>query len=45
MDEDRIEKTPGFDALRRDIDRLLQAIAAFAAEQACVPLPEAREGE
>jgi N-formylglutamate amidohydrolase len=44
MDEDRIEKTAGFDALKRDVDRLLAAIAAFVAE----PLrafPEAREGE
>lgn len=45
MDEDRIEKTDGFDALKRDIDRLLQATAAFTAEQARTPLPEAREGE
>jgi len=43
MDEDRIEKTPGFDALKRDIDRLLAAIAAFTATQTA--LPEAREGE
>jgi N-formylglutamate deformylase len=43
MDEDRIEKTAGFDTLKRDIDRMLAAIAAFVAEQA--RLPEAREGE
>jgi N-formylglutamate amidohydrolase len=43
MDEDRIEKTSGFDALRRDIDRLLAAIAGFAGEQIC--MAEVREGE
>ena len=45
MDEDRIEKTDGFQALQRDVNRLLQAVAAFAAEQVRMPLPEAREGE
>jgi len=45
MDEDRIEKADGFSALKRDIDRLLAAIAAFATEQARAILPEAREGE
>jgi N-formylglutamate deformylase len=45
MDEDRIEKTEGFDALRRDIDRLLAAVAAFTAEQVQAALPEVREGE
>ncbi len=45
MDEDRIEKTEGFDALKRDVDRLLAAIAAFTAEQVQSALPEAREGE
>ena len=43
MDEDRIEKTSGFDLLRHDIDRLLAAIAAFVAEQ--TRIPEMREGE
>jgi N-formylglutamate deformylase len=45
MDEDRIEKTPGFHPLKSDIDRLLGAIAAFAAEQVQGALPEVREGE
>jgi N-formylglutamate deformylase len=45
MDEDRIEKTPGFDALKRDIDRLLAAIAGFTVEQVQAVLPEVREGE
>jgi N-formylglutamate amidohydrolase len=45
MDEDRIEKTDGFDALKRDIDRLLAAIADFTAEQVQAALPEMREGE
>ena len=44
MDEDRIEKTAGFDVLKCDIDRLLAAIAAFA-EQQLQPAREAREGE
>jgi N-formylglutamate amidohydrolase len=45
MDEDRIEKTDGFDALKRDIDRLLAAVADFTAEQVQAALPEVREGE
>lgn len=45
MDEDRIEKTEAFDALKRDIDRLLAAVAAFTAEQVAVTLPDVREGE
>jgi N-formylglutamate amidohydrolase len=45
MDEDRIEKTDGFTALKRDIDRMLAAIAAFTAEQVRSALPEVREGE
>ena len=45
MDEDRIEKTDGFDALQRDVDRLLAAVAAFTAEQVQAILPEVREGE
>jgi len=43
MDEDRIEKTDGFDALKREINRMLAAIAGFVGEQ--IRLPEAREGE
>ena len=43
MDEDRIEKTSGFAPLKRDIDRLLAAIADFVGEQ--TRLPEMREGE
>ncbi|MES1152738.1 MAG: N-formylglutamate amidohydrolase, partial [Dongia sp.] len=45
MDEDRIEKTDGFDALKRNIDRLLAAVAGFTAEQVQAALPEVREGE
>jgi N-formylglutamate amidohydrolase len=45
MDEDKIEKTDGFDALKRDIDRLLAAVADFAEQQVQPALPEAREGE
>jgi N-formylglutamate amidohydrolase len=45
MDEDKIEKTTGFDALKRDIDRLLVAIADFVEQQVRLTLPEAREGE
>jgi N-formylglutamate amidohydrolase len=45
MDEDRIEKTDGFGALKRDIDRLLAAVADFTAEQVQAALPEVREGE
>ena len=44
MDEERIEKTDGFDALKRDIDRLLAAIASYVGVQLRV-FPEAREGE
>jgi N-formylglutamate deformylase len=45
MDEDKIEKTAGFDALKRDIDRMLAAVAGFVAQQIENVLPEAREGE
>jgi N-formylglutamate deformylase len=45
MDEDRIEKTEGFDALKTNIDGLLTAVAAFTAEQVQSALPEVREGE
>jgi N-formylglutamate amidohydrolase len=45
MDEDKIEKTDGFAALKRDIDRLLVAVADFVEQQVQSPLPEAREGE
>jgi N-formylglutamate amidohydrolase len=45
MDEDKIEKTEGFEALQRDIDRLLAAVADFTAEQVRGALPEVREGE
>jgi N-formylglutamate amidohydrolase len=45
MDEDRIEKTDGFDALKRDLNWMLKAIADFTADQVRAPLPEAREGE
>ena len=44
MDEERIEKTDGFAALKRDVDRLLAAIAGFIGEQ-LRGFPEAREGE
>jgi N-formylglutamate deformylase len=45
MDEDKIEKTAGFAALKRDIDRLLAAVAGFVEQQVRLSLPEAREGE
>jgi N-formylglutamate deformylase len=45
MDEERIEKTEDFDTLKRDIDRLLAAVAGFVEQQLQPPLPEAREGE
>jgi N-formylglutamate deformylase len=45
MDEDRIEKTTGFDALKRDIDRLLATLARFVDAQLGPSLPELREGE
>ena len=45
MDEDKIEKTEGFAALKRDIDRLLAAVAGFVQQQVQLSLPEAREGE
>jgi N-formylglutamate amidohydrolase len=45
MDEERIEKTEDFAALKRDIDRLLAAVAAFVDAQVEGSLPEAREGE
>jgi N-formylglutamate deformylase len=44
MDEERIEKTDGFGALKCDVDRMLATIAAFASEQLRA-FPEAREGE
>jgi N-formylglutamate amidohydrolase len=44
MDEDKIEKTEGFSTLKRDIDRMLAAVADFIAAQIRA-LPEAREGE
>ncbi|MDQ7247333.1 N-formylglutamate amidohydrolase [Dongia sedimenti] len=45
MDEDKIEKTAGFAALKRDIDRMLAAVAEFVMTQIVSILPEAREGE
>jgi N-formylglutamate amidohydrolase len=45
MDEERIEKTEDFDTLKRDVDRLLAAVAGFVEQQLQPPLPEAREGE
>jgi N-formylglutamate amidohydrolase len=45
MDEDKVERTDGFEALKRDIDRLLAAVAGFVEQQAAAILPEAREGE
>jgi N-formylglutamate deformylase len=45
MDEEKIEKTDGFDALKRDIDRMLEAVAGFVEQQVQSSLPEAREGE
>jgi N-formylglutamate amidohydrolase len=45
MDEERIEKTENFAALKRDIDRMLAAVGAFADDQVQLSLPEAREGE
>jgi N-formylglutamate amidohydrolase len=45
MDEDRIEKTDGFAALKRDIDRLLAAVADYAGAQVAAILPEVRDGE
>jgi N-formylglutamate amidohydrolase len=44
MDEEKIEKTAGFETLKRDIDRMLNAVAGFA-EQQLQPSREAREGE
>ena len=45
MDEEKIEKTDGFDALKRDIDRMLAAVGGFVEQQVQPSLPEAREGE
>ena len=45
MDEEKIEKTDGFDALKRDIDRMLEAVGGFVEQQVSAALPEAREGE
>jgi N-formylglutamate deformylase len=45
MDEDRIEKAEGFDALKRDLDHMLAAVAAFARERAKIAFPEVQEGE
>jgi N-formylglutamate amidohydrolase len=45
MDEEKIEKTDGFDALKRDIDRMLKAVGGFVEQQVQPSLPEAREGE
>jgi hypothetical protein len=45
MDEDKVERTDGFEALKLDIDRLLAAVAGFVEQQAAAILPEAREGE
>jgi N-formylglutamate amidohydrolase len=45
MDEERMEKNASFDALRRDIDRMLAAIADYVGKQLRLALPEAREGE
>jgi N-formylglutamate deformylase len=45
MDEEKIEKAAGFQDLKRDIDRLLAAVAGFVEQQAAAILPEAREGE
>ena len=45
MDEERIEKTADFAVLKRDIDRLLAAVADFVDVQVQLSLPEAREGE
>ena len=44
MDEERIEKTEDFEVLKRDIGRLLAAVAGFVGEQTR-GFPEAREGE
>jgi N-formylglutamate deformylase len=30
MDEERIEKSPGFEKLKQDIDRLIVAVTAYA---------------
>ena len=45
MDEDRIEKIDGFDALKRNLDRMLAAVAAFTQDKVKAILPEAQEGE
>jgi N-formylglutamate deformylase len=45
MDEEKIEKNASFDTLKRDIDRMLAAIAAFVGAQIQPVHPEAREGE
>jgi N-formylglutamate amidohydrolase len=45
MDEDRIEKAEGFDALKRNLDRMLAAVAAFTQEKTKFAFREAREGE
>jgi hypothetical protein len=44
MDEEKIEKTANFDTLKRDIDRMLAAVAGFVAQQIRA-FPEAQEGE
>jgi N-formylglutamate amidohydrolase len=44
MDEEKIEKTANFDGLKRDIDRMLAAVAGFVAQQIRA-FPEAQEGE
>ncbi|HEY4164581.1 MAG TPA: N-formylglutamate amidohydrolase, partial [Dongiaceae bacterium] len=45
MDEDRIEKAEGFDALKRNLDRMLTAVAVFTQAKIRAALPEAQDGE
>jgi N-formylglutamate amidohydrolase len=45
MDEEKIEKTANFAVLKRDIDRMLAAVAGFVEQQIGSALSEAQEGE
>jgi N-formylglutamate amidohydrolase len=42
MDEKTLEKTPGYAALKADLDRLVAAVCDFAREQARRPPPRLR---
>src|SRR3546814_15091281 len=45
MDEARVEKTAGFDALKADIDRLVAAIVDYARDEAGCSCAESWKGD